>query len=565
MAEPFDTLAEQLAEALGLTLDAGQLAAVSGVLAALEPEVLAQLRQSMSFLGRIDGLMFLSEPPTNAIGQPGSVAIDLDNKVFYGPKDAATGWPEGEAFLSGPQGPAGTITAVTVATGAAGSNASILVGGTPEARTLALTIPRGDPGPTPALSIGDVEASAPGASPDVTLGGTSAAPVLNFTLPRGGTGPVGPAPNVAVEIVMVAHGEPATVTRSGPDATPLLTFSLPSPLDGQDGREVEFNVSATHIQVRYVGDAAWTNLIALAALKGLKGDKGDAFEFDAKPADLASRAAFDAEPEGFTVLVMDTGTVYARIGATAGVWSDGFPFGQTQSDILVALSELDAAPGVLVQTGEATFEKRDVGAGSDANILDRQSGDGRYRRLSQAIPLADVTGLVGALGDKADAGAVLAALGNKADATDLDAVSGRVTALEEVPPPTIPTKASGADVRAGADDAKFATAKAIRDALTTVAVAASGAFALDGHAGINFAVTLSAAATMNVPTNMADGDSGVIYFLQDATGGRTLALHASIRKFGTYTLSTAANAVDRCGYYYRNGVLELTALEKGLA
>ena len=142
---------------------------------------------------------------------------------------------------------------------------------------------------------------------------------------------------------------------------------------------------------------------------------------------------------------------------------------------------------------------------------------------------------------------------------------GKVPSAQLPAPPTVPVKATGAEVRAGTNDAKFVTAKALQDAFATVAVAASGAFALDGNAGLNFAVTLSAAATMNVPTNMADGDSGVIYFIQDATGGRTLALHASIRKFGAYTLSTAANAIDRCGYYYRSGVLELTALEKGLA
>lgn len=124
--------------------------------------------------------------------------------------------------------------------------------------------------------------------------------------------------------------------------------------------------------------------------------------------------------------------------------------------------------------------------------------------------------------------------------------------------------ASAAEIRSGTEAAKAVAPSALQAAFSTVAVAASGAFALDGATGINFAVTLSANATMNVPTNMADGDSGVIYFIQDATGNRTLALHASIKKFGTYTLSTAANAVDRCGYYYRDGVLELTALEKGL-
>lgn len=128
----------------------------------------------------------------------------------------------------------------------------------------------------------------------------------------------------------------------------------------------------------------------------------------------------------------------------------------------------------------------------------------------------------------------------------------------------IPVKASAANVHTGTDDAKFLTPKALSDADAFVPVAASGSFTLDFAAGRNFVVTLSAASTMNAPSGMKDGQSGMIYFVQDGTGGRTLGLATAIKKFGTYTLSTAANAVDRCSYIVRAGVLELTALEKGL-
>jgi hypothetical protein len=40
---------------------------------------------------------------------------------------------------------------------------------------------------------------------------------------------------------------------------------------GTDGREVEFQTSATHVQWRYVGVATWTNLIALADITGADG------------------------------------------------------------------------------------------------------------------------------------------------------------------------------------------------------------------------------------------------------------------------------------------------------
>lgn len=45
-------------------------------------------------------------------------------------------------------------------------------------------------------------------------------------------------------------------------------------LKGEDGREVEFNVSTTHIQWRYKGETEWENLIALADLNGAAGTNG---------------------------------------------------------------------------------------------------------------------------------------------------------------------------------------------------------------------------------------------------------------------------------------------------
>lgn len=44
--------------------------------------------------------------------------------------------------------------------------------------------------------------------------------------------------------------------------------------DGADGREVEMQANATHIQWRYAGEPAWTDLVALADLKGDPGDPG---------------------------------------------------------------------------------------------------------------------------------------------------------------------------------------------------------------------------------------------------------------------------------------------------
>lgn len=128
------------------------------------------------------------------------------------------------------------------------------------------------------------------------------------------------------------------------------------------------------------------------------------------------------------------------------------------------------------------------------------------------------------------------------------------------------TFATAAEIAAGTATTKAISPKALADAAAPVASSVTGAVTLDLATGFNFVLTLTGNITLAVPSNMTSGDSGVIYFVQDATGSRTLALNAAIKKPGSApTLSTAANAVDRVGYFVRGTVLELTALEKGIA
>jgi hypothetical protein len=67
------------------------------------------------------------------------------------------------------------------------------------------------------------------------------------------------------------------VTQSPPKVVEIRQSSGRGPAgqDGNDGREVEFNDSGTHIQWRYVGETVWIDLVELALLKGDTGDKGD--------------------------------------------------------------------------------------------------------------------------------------------------------------------------------------------------------------------------------------------------------------------------------------------------
>lgn len=396
------------------------------------------------------------------------------------------------------------------------------------------------------ISGASISMLAPGQPPTVTLGGTPSDRTLAFEIPAARDGEDGVTPNASAEVAMIAPGQPAVVTRSGPDSAPVFTFQLPRAADGDDGREVELQPGVTHLQWRYVGDATWTNLFARADFKGDPGEKGDAFEFGAKPADLAARAAYDAEREGFTVLVMDTGMVYARVGATPGVWSDGFPFGQTQNAILTALSELSAAPGLLYQEDGSTFSKRAIGAASDTDVLDRQAGDGRYRRQGQAVAMGDVSGLGDALDEKANAAAVLAALGGKADKTDTytkDQVDAAFAALPA--PPAVPSKTTGAKVRTGTNDDEFVTPKSITDAAAYVTTPWAVSLALDLSIPAQI-VVLGGHTTLTAPTNAKPGVSARVLLKQPASGGPfTVSYNTAYAFFGsTPAASTAANAVD---------------------
>lgn len=68
---------------------------------------------------------------------------------------------------------------------------------------------------------------------------------------------------------MVAAAEAAAVAAA--DVAEVAVdewLTLNPPPAGDDGREIELQTTATHIQWRYVGDAAWTDLVSLASITG---------------------------------------------------------------------------------------------------------------------------------------------------------------------------------------------------------------------------------------------------------------------------------------------------------
>jgi hypothetical protein len=100
---------------------------------------------------------------------------------------------DGQDGQDGAPGAAATVSVGTTATGTAGSNASVTQAGTPQARILNFTIPRGaqgDPGDPASVAIGTVDTVDHDQPATVTPGTGSTAQdlILDFAIPRGAPG-----------------------------------------------------------------------------------------------------------------------------------------------------------------------------------------------------------------------------------------------------------------------------------------------------------------------------------------------------------------------------------------
>jgi len=123
---------------------------------------------------------------------------------------------------------------------------------------------------------------------------------------------------------------------------------------------------------------------------------------------------------------------------------------------------------------------------------------------------------------------------------------GTVTTAKIVDGNVTPAKLDRAYAELGAAQSFTAAQRGAVVALTDATNIATN-FALAN----NFSVTLGGNRTLDNPTNVVVGQSGVIKITQDATGSRTLAYGSSWDFAGgtAPTLTTTANAVDILAYY----------------
>jgi hypothetical protein len=217
----------------------------------------------------------------------------------------------------GPQGDVGPATTLTIGTVTGGATAAATLTGPAGAQVLNLTLPQGATGANVELqstathlqwrpvggttwtnlvaltAITGPQGSTGAAGSNIELqttsthiqwrvvGGTTWTNLVALTAitgpqgSTGATGPAGPANSLTVGTITTgAAGSSASATITGTAPNQTLSLTIPRGDKGQDGADVEFQSSSTHLQWRYAGGSTWADLVALSAITGPQGNAG---------------------------------------------------------------------------------------------------------------------------------------------------------------------------------------------------------------------------------------------------------------------------------------------------
>jgi len=118
------------------------------------------------------------------------------------------------------------------------------------------------------------------------------------------------------------------------------------------------------------------------------------------------------------------------------------------------------------------------------------------------------------------------------------------------------TASGGVNITGALDASTIVLAETDTDTSNT------GSVTLDFGANQNFVLTLTGNVTLANPSTEQVGQAGVIVFIQDGTGSRTVSLGTDYETAGGagLTLSTAASAVDVVPYFVKaSGSIQLGA------
>jgi hypothetical protein len=271
---------------------------------------------------------------------------------------------------------------------------------------------------------------------------------------------------------------------------------------------------------------------------GVEGPKGAGYK-----ASSISTAAITST--GTVTLVVQPGLAYSA-GARARVTATVDPVNQYMEGVV---SSYDPATGNLVV------------------VMDISIGSGSYS--SWNVNIAGVPGQVvgGTLGTMAAQNAAAVAITggtitgmpspvNPSDVATKSYADAPVTVISDGIVTYAKMAAAALATAAGFFSnaaSKILTVESVWAAAVPVTLTASGGIAAPNlGAGIDFVWTLNAAGmTLGNPTGLKSGQKGIIYLVQDATGGRTITTWGNLYKFSggvKPSLTPTANGVDLLSY-----------------
>lgn len=132
---------------------------------------------------------------------------------------------------------------------------------------------------------------------------------------------------------------------------------------------------------------------------------------------------------------------------------------------------------------------------------------------------------------------------------------------------TFGSPAAAADLWAGTDNSKFATALALKQAMVAQTLTDASTIAWDMNLGFRAKVTLGGNRTLGQPTHLQEGVTGSLQLTQDATGSRLLSYAScwDFRKVGAPTLSTGAGKKDIFFFAVTDAVTPLITVTASLS
>jgi hypothetical protein len=184
---------------------------------------------------------------------------------------------------------------------------------------------------------------------------------------------------------------------------------------GADGREVELQTTDTHVQWRYEGDVAWTNLIALSAITGPQGVQGEVGNTGATGAAGADGREVELQKTATHVQWRYEGDVaWTDLIPLADITGPQGPAGTQTTDASLltsgTLADARLSSNVARRDASNTFSANQTlngtnnvapnqTAASGSSVMTRDLGDGRYAKIftatrSTSVNLADTNYVV---------------------------------------------------------------------------------------------------------------------------------------------------------------------------